>query len=632
MPRSDETIRARLDHLEREAREHPRRHQLRLLTLALIGYLYPLLWFIVSFGLVIGMLALAPFVLADAGAQTLVVYCFFLLAAIVLAARVPLTFWVTLPAPSGCALGTRQAPGLRALIDEVRQPTGGVPVHHILIDVRFNAAVVQIPRFGLAGRRTNYLIIGLPLLIALGPEQLRAVLAHEFGHLRAEHGRFNAWIYRVHQTWEAMAAPFAASNKLRWLVMGWFVQRYGSHFASTTLAIRRVHEYAADRTMTDAVPVNLAANALLAIGWIGYRLGKSFWPAVLWEAACDPLPPADIYGRLAEFLAAPPPADMLARWRSREQSSRTPITEEHPCLADRLEALGCRRMLDSYMHAGLDVAHSCLPLLGDSRPRISSVANATWKAVVIEGWRREHAAAKRAQEKRQKVPTSGPAGNGCDGEWEDLQVEIQQAHPQAAVGMLDEFLARRPDHALAHYMLGRLLLEQDDARASQHLETAMSRDSDFIAPGLAMLLEYYRELGRDEDADPIRRRLLEHAQVLTAARHERLTVSRRDRFEPHDLSDEQVHTLGRVLYRYPRIRAAWIVRKQVRHLTDKPGYVLALSCRPGDVEGRANRFLTEALSAQMPFACAVVVLTLSRTRLRSCILKTCPSPVFQTFD
>src|SRR5205085_9676862 len=137
--------------------------------------------------------------------------------------------------------------------------------HGIVIDAQLNAAVAQRPRFGFWGPRRNYLILGLPMLIAMTPAQWRTVLAHELGHLRARHNAFTSWIYRVQQTWQTLAGPFRATGRLRWLVMGWFVRWYGAYFSTRTLALRRLHEYAADRCSAEACGATQTAEMLLAL-------------------------------------------------------------------------------------------------------------------------------------------------------------------------------------------------------------------------------------------------------------------------------------------------------------------------------------------------------------------------------
>src|SRR5439155_1386897 len=75
------------------------------------------------------------------------------------------------------------------------------PFHEIRLTTDFNAAVYQIPRLGFLGWPRTHLEVGLPLALALGPGELRAVLVHECAHLSARHGRQAGRLYLLHQTW-----------------------------------------------------------------------------------------------------------------------------------------------------------------------------------------------------------------------------------------------------------------------------------------------------------------------------------------------------------------------------------------------------------------------------------------------
>src|SRR5688572_17399217 len=640
MARSDENIRARLDELEREARDRPRLHALRLVGLVVLGYLYPLALLGASFSLVLVLAWLAPRAWKASQDEVIIIYFAALIGALVLAALIVRTFFVSLPTPPGHPLVPGDGAPLRALVDELRKLADAPPIHHIHLDEHLNAAVTQRPRFGFWGPRTNYLMIGLPLMLALTRDQFRSVLLHELGHLSARHASFGAWIYRVQSTWETMAEPFKAVGWLRRIVMGWFVSWYGAHFATSTLALRRRHEYEADRQMADADTPLAAAHTLLTIDWADYRLARAFWPNVLREAAREPLPPRDIMSRLAEFFATVPDPALLARWRSRERRSRTPITSEHPSLADRLRAIGHRQLLDTPspedlapgVPARLAPEHSAVELLGPSREHLFAVMNAYWKTMAIARWRMEHAAAKEVVEKAAKTAadTEPAAKDPVLREWERLQSEVEYAEPDAARERLREFLSRHPDHGGANYTLGRILLEQDDEGAAPHLEAAMKNGSEYIAPALSMLLAYYRQTGRDAEADPIRIRLEEHERNLLRARQERLKVRRGDRFEPHDLCASDVAKIRRILRRYPRVMTAYLVRKQVRLFSDKPGYVLGITRQAYLLEDnrKADKHLVACLQSEIEQPVAVVVLKWRSRRLHSKFRRACPEPVF----
>jgi Zn-dependent protease with chaperone function len=689
MSASDAKTRARLEFLEWEARHRPRVHALRLLALALLGYLYPAALVLFSFALLAGLLALGPAAwrgLDDF--RVVILYVAAVVAALVLTVAVMSSFLVSLPEADGHPLGLAEAAPLGAMVEEARAAVGAPPVHRVHVDARLNAAAAQRPRFGFWGPSKNYLFVGVPLLAALTPAQLRSVLAHELGHLRGRHNGFTAWVYRVQQTWASLAAPFRNAPWLRRAVMGWFVARYGDYFSASTLALRRLHEYEADRRAAGAAGAADTAAALARLAWADYRMSHELWPALFRESGREPLPPADVLGRIGGLFASPPPGRALARWRRRERDARTPVSAEHPRLAERLAALGCPGLLDAAgdgevvpgVPAEVAPDASALALLGESRARLTAVANASWKAMAIGRWRAEHAAARAMRDAAAKAirdagqavgePGAGESGAGESGAgergasepaarpgdesgaesgeqsgsesvegaaaaaWERVRVEAEYRPPGEAAVLLRDFLARFPGHGAAHFSLGRLLLECDEDGFAEELEAAMAADSDFAGPGLQLLFEHHRAAGRDAEADALRARLERHAQALAAARTERTSVSRRDRFLPHDLKPQEVEKLRRLLNRYPRVRAAYLARKQVRHFSDKPGYVLAVRRRSqllGD-NRQADKHLVESLRAEVAQPCAVVLLGATSRGLVRRMMRVCPSPLFEAND
>src|SRR5262249_31792738 len=85
--------------------------------------------------------------------------------------------WVRLAPPAGRVLAPHEAPALFAEIGHVRAVLRAQPVHAVVLTREFNAAVSQVPRLGILGWPRNHLVLGIPLLAALSPEQFRAVLA-----------------------------------------------------------------------------------------------------------------------------------------------------------------------------------------------------------------------------------------------------------------------------------------------------------------------------------------------------------------------------------------------------------------------------------------------------------------------
>ena len=75
--------------------------------------------------------------------------------------------WVRIAPPEGEEITAEDAPELFQALERIRRKVKGPAIHHVLLSDEFNASIQQIPRYGLFGGGTNYLVIGLPLLMAL---------------------------------------------------------------------------------------------------------------------------------------------------------------------------------------------------------------------------------------------------------------------------------------------------------------------------------------------------------------------------------------------------------------------------------------------------------------------------------
>lgn len=630
MPQSDERLRQRLERLEREARTRPRRHALRITLLIITGYLYPVVILGQLMALAIGLLFLAPVVMRDWSVEAILAFAVLLGGTLVAAALLLGGLWRTHPAPEGLALKPEEAPPLRDLITRVRQRGDWPPIHEIRIAPTFNIAVSQRRRWGLWGPRTNYLILGPPMLQVLSVSQLGVVLIHELAHLRGRHMDFRAWVYRMHRAWQTIAGDNPAKRSVRHALMGWFIRWFSPRLDADTLPLRRMHEYEADHLSAEVFGADATADALLTLAWSAYRLEQEFWPRLMHQAGAEALPPLDLLGRQAEHLASPPATDVFARWRRRELRCKTPVTQEHPCLADRLRAIGRDGLLHHDDLLGLLSARQdddrASSLFGPAMDRVLQFTNAAWRAGLIQDWRMEHARVRALTDGSHAEPASEPR-TPLDQLWNQLEAALVAAAPDLAPGMLLDFIEQHPTHAPARLALGaRLLIRDDDAAALPHLEAAQRHDSRYITPALQGLLHYYRQAGRDADADLIARRLEEHDRRTHEARQERTRLRRRDRLEPHDRSPSDLERVARALFFFPQVHQAYLARRLVRHFADQKHYVLVvcLRPRPWGHDRRTDASLAKLIEAGLHFDCLVTI----TTRPTPTLLKACPEPVY----
>lgn len=261
--------------LEGYAKAHPAQYKLKVALLAFSGYAYVF----AVLGAVIA-LTVSCFVLIKDGSSGHALLFKVGIALIVLATVIVRALWVRLEPPTGIELQREHAPRLFLLIDKIRNALGTPAFHHVLIVNELNAAVVQAPRLGIFGWQRNYLLLGLPLLLTLTPAQFRAVLAHEFGHLGSQHGRFFTWIYRARVTWSQLLQEMTVRRHWASFVFTKFLGWYAPFFNAYSFVMAREQEYEADRNAAHLVGPHCMKDALASLSVVGRLLRESFWSSL----------------------------------------------------------------------------------------------------------------------------------------------------------------------------------------------------------------------------------------------------------------------------------------------------------------------------------------------------------------
>jgi Zn-dependent protease with chaperone function len=567
-------FRALVARLERRAARRPRAYRTEVGGLAALGYVYVFAVLTLLVGLLVGLVALAAQVRGGGGlAGKLALPIAIVLYAVIRA------LWVRIPPPEGFALKRTEAPRLYQALDRIGATLASPRFHDVLLTDDYNASVVQVPRLGLFGWQRNYLLIGLPLMHALTPEQFQAVLAHEMGHLSGNHSRFRGWIYRVRQTWGAMLGRLEAQGSaLGRLLFTRFLRWYAPFFNAYSFVLARSNEYEADRCSAEVAGAEHAGAALLRLQ-VGHRfLSESYWPSVFRRVAERAEPPDDVYRGLAAALRAELPAREVGIWVDEALRRPTDYADTHPSLSDRLAALGVA--LDDSRRLALSVgeATAATHYFGAREPALTRALEESWRDSVASQWAARHQAVQDARGRLAELENKAGTGElSPEEQWErvGLTAEFDQ---HAAVPLAEALLIARADHAGARIFVGRTLLEQGDERGVRHLEAAMQATPHAVLPACDSLFEYFWTRGRRSDAERFRKVAEEHAATIEAARVERTSPPKREDLRPHDLSPDAIARMRNALTAYP-IAEFYVVRRRVTYLPEIPCYLVAMVVR-----------------------------------------------------
>lgn len=633
--RTDATLRTRLASLEREAIVSPWRHRLRIGLVAALGYLYPAIMMLAALTAVITVLASFPWMerIAQGEPIIILVWLGLLAGALFLVGSVLHACTLRYDEPEGEKLGTAPATPLHALVEEVRGQVGGPAIHEIRITPDLNASIWQQGSRAMVGPRHHVLSLGLPLLASFTPAELRIVLAHEFGHLCGGHGRMGPWIHGIFQSWQNLSRTTSNEASFSGRIFRWFLTWYPTMLAENTVVARHLQELDADRTSLTQGDARAVGRALVLVEWYAHRLQSSFWPEARRLAVADPLPPPDILERMRAYLAAPVRPERFANWCRRQRIRQAALLSTHPSLLTRLRSLGCPEVLDELARGEPPAApaaeSSALTLLGDCWTRHEEVADRTWKAFAIHEWRARHHWAK---EMRRPRPPSEEAGGEVDPRWRDLEVELCFASDEDGARMLREFVQLHPTHAAARFALGQKLVQMEDDAAIEHLEIAAASD-DHALPALEMILEYFRNLGRDHEADRIRARFESRGKALEERERQRREITVADELAAPQLSLPAQERVLAVLRFDPRVARAWLVRRRPTASTSWD-HVLVLDRAASwlGLDTSEEAALLEDVRSRLPPTIAPVTLKRGERTIRRRLQRLSSAPFYERRD
>jgi Zn-dependent protease with chaperone function len=231
----------------------------------------------------------------------------------------------------GVAVGPRDEPELWRTVTELAHQVQTRVPDEIRLVPEVNAAVSEDARLlGLIrGRRHMY--VGVPLMLTLSADELRAVLCHELGHYSGSHTRLGGITYRGRTALIRTIQRLQGHAVIRAFFMG-----YATIYLRVSQAVSRRQELEADAS----------AVAIAGRRPMGDALRKVRAAAAAWDFYLNThlrmigpaqARPADLFAGFYTLFHEPSMGDELAKVVNSPEE-RSPY-DSHPSLAERLAAI-----------------------------------------------------------------------------------------------------------------------------------------------------------------------------------------------------------------------------------------------------------------------------------------------------
>jgi Zn-dependent protease with chaperone function len=594
--------------LEREARGAPGWYRLRVWALVVLGLVYIPLSIIVLLLLLVGAFTVL---------RTMPVYLLLLLigAIIVQVGAAIRALRFRFPLPAGLELRREDAPALFAILDEVTARLQTPVIHRVLLVQEFNAAVTQRSAFGLLGAQRNYLLLGLPLLLAFSPEQMYGVLLHELGHLAGQHGRTSMYLYQVRLYWHNMMQYIQASEVKSQRRFGWMINGFYAWYIPVldayTFTLARQHEVEADLFAASLVGKETVAGELVAMSAVGCQLEQRH-EALNAQMTAEPLPPLTFYSDLAMHLRAPlEPAAWTEGIRKALQEN-TGYGDPHLALRDRLALLEITPSADGvhpvFTLPAPPLRSAAEAYLGAAYPQWLARFNRIWWLRASMHWSHRH----HARRQELAAPEVPVAELDAEALYKRTRLVYDLEGEDAALPLLQELIARDSHATEARFIVASILLKRGDDAGLLALNGVMEQDPEAALTACRMAVDYLLERRRTEEARAYEQWARDFTPVAQRAYEERNTFTKQDHFVAHDWPEDEVAPIAALLADVAKVRRAYLVRKEVKYFPQKPCFLLAIEPTWGSfhVSSTDGGKLANEVAAALTFPreCMIVVL------------------------
>ncbi len=559
-----EQFEALVARMETDFAKNPTRFRLRILGLTALGYAYIFSVLCLLFSPV-GLLVHVMTSGKDMLSGGLFVPVLVTLSTAIIAA------WVRIGRPEGIRLRVADAPEVFSTLLEFQKRLSGPTVHEVYLQQSFEATLQHRPRLGVFGCMTNAIVLGLPLMQALSPEQFRVILAHEYAHLYLLHRGLHGLTRRALDNWNYLITRFAGNEKV-WGFL--FTRRFNSYASlrdAASTVFYRWEERLADRMSVDITGAEHFADALVNTITKNILLDEVIMPDVFARVASEPAPPP-IFSEITESLRSGIGLERAEELLERLRAKVTGPTDLSYSAVERLATIGAGLSIPPPL--GQTAAEQ---MLGSRLGPFLAHMDADWQRASLENWQARHEYILKSNARLDELAAIARDRALQDEEaWERARLTDELRDAMEATDRMHDVIEIDPHHPGANYNLGRILLMRGDDTGIAYVEHAMDIDPLAELPGCEMIREFLRHFGRAEEALPYENRLLACQERAELAESERRSISIKDDFLSHDIAPSALQDTLLQLERFPQVTQAYLVCKNVNHVAHSRFYVLGV--------------------------------------------------------
>jgi hypothetical protein len=246
-------------------------------VIALLGYLYILLF---PVGIIYGIWRLYDLIPASLNAHTLLSASIWLAVSLSCALVAHGIFTTRFKDPEGIALPRAKARLIYRKLDQIQKDIKWPGIDNVILTRRFELNIIKTPvRGALLWSRTT-LVIGIPFMQSLSPEQFDCALTRKVLQFSKGRNIFFNWLSYLRTTWALYPDAFKQRRNIGDQISRWFFHYYSRFYRYLALYATQLDELHADSLALNSLNDRDLFRTVETIRLAQIFLNQHYWPKI----------------------------------------------------------------------------------------------------------------------------------------------------------------------------------------------------------------------------------------------------------------------------------------------------------------------------------------------------------------
>ena len=541
--------------IEKFASEHPEIYRRRLIVIALFGVISLIL--LIVLGTALAVLT----------AMNGIIYPSILIGLMELAI-IKVLFYRSKPDEDAIKLNKRDFPELYRQINEMSREINGPKVDHILVNLDVNAAVSQ------SLFRSNYLLIGYPLTVAIPYKHFLAILAHELGHLSKDHNRTTNLIYRINQMW----CNAASGGTIRSILLFPFTKFYVPLLERYSLVLMKKHEIDADAVSVSYTGTSCTAQSLGLLYVYSSLLEKKIRNKITVAIENNPdVPNGFSICKLYEDTIS----DEVSNEELQEELKKNMLCgampyDSHPDLKTRFAHIGAP--IDIKLEKASENAAKAI--FAENNQFITDKLDNLYRKDVKESWRNMHYYYSDCRKRLRELEDTKNGQDLSEVNYLEIIDAIASLDKNAkALKVAEEAVKKYPENAALMFRYKSIMLEENDPQGEDILREPHKNNLAQTYLFKDIIYDYLYRNGKIDELLEFISYIDENEEAALEKLESAVETTPDSNYLPHNQSAGSLEPIIKVISKDKNILDAWLVKVDTSKNVGHPVFLLLLNLK-----------------------------------------------------